>query len=124
MDLFFFVGKGLLSDDSPIEHFHHATQIVLTLENEKNVIRGESVSHFQSESETACPVRAGVNIFLLIREHRCLGDTTVSGYSTAQGIRSVIALDIITVLRFETIRVGAARLQKMSERTLSALTEP
>ena len=46
MDFVFFVGERLLPADAPIEHFPHATQIVLTLDNKKNVIRGESVSYF------------------------------------------------------------------------------
>ena len=34
----FFVGDRLLLYDAPIEHFHHATQIVLTQDNQKNAI--------------------------------------------------------------------------------------
>ena len=38
MDLIFFVGGRLLSADAPIEHFQNATQIFLTLDNQKNAI--------------------------------------------------------------------------------------
>ena len=108
MDFVFFVGDQLLPADAPTEHFQHSTQIVLTLDNQKNVIRGESVSHFLSESAAARPVQAGVNIFLRMRKHGCPGATPVSDYPTAQGICSVNTSDIITVLQAETMRVGAA----------------
>ena len=45
-----------------------------------------------------------------MREHGYPGATPVSNYSTAQGLRSVSASDIIMVLRAENIRVGAVRL--------------
>ena len=104
------MGYQLLLADFPIEHFQHVTQIVLTLDNQKNAIQGESVSHFRSELAAACLVRAGVNIFLRMRENGCPGATPVSDYPTAQGLCSVSASDIIAVLRAETIHVGAARL--------------
>ena len=110
MDFVFFVGDRLLPADALIEQFQHATQIVLNLDNQKNVIRRESVSHFGSESAVACSVRAGVNIFLCMRKHGCPGATPISDYPTAQGLRSVSASDIITVLRADTIRVGKSRL--------------
>ena len=53
LDFVFFVGDILLPVDAPIENFHQATQIVLTLDNQKNFIRGETVSHFRSESPNA-----------------------------------------------------------------------
>ena len=46
VDFFFFGGGQLLPDDAPIEHFQLDTQIILTLDNQKNVIRVELVSHF------------------------------------------------------------------------------
>ena len=64
MDFLLFLGGRLLPADAPIKHFQNATQIVLTLDNQKNAIRGESVSHFRSELAAAYLVRAGVNIFL------------------------------------------------------------
>ena len=45
-----------------------------------------------------------------MQEHECLGATPVINYSTAQGIRSVSASDTISVLRAETIIVGASIL--------------
>ena len=67
LDFFFFIGDQIVPVDAPIEHFQNITQIVLTLDNQKNTIRGDTVSHFLSESPTACPVPAGVNIFLRLR---------------------------------------------------------
>ena len=40
MDFVFSVGDRLLPADAPIEQFQHATQIFLTLDNQKNAIRG------------------------------------------------------------------------------------
>ena len=40
LDSVFFVGDCPLSAGAPIEKFQHATQIVLTLHNQKNAIRG------------------------------------------------------------------------------------
>ena len=104
------MGYQLLLADVPIEHFQNVTQIVLTLDNQKNAIQGESVSHFLSESAAACPVQVWVNIFLQMRGHGCPGSTSVSDYPTAQGFRLVSALYIIAVLWADTIQVGAARL--------------
>ena len=78
LDFFFFVGERLLPADTLIEYFMNATPIIVTMDNQKNTIRGEYVSHLQFDLEAACPVRAGVNIFLGIREHGCLGGTHVS----------------------------------------------
>ena len=64
MDFLFFAGDTLLPHDAPIRWFEHVNQIVLTLDNQKNDIRCETVSHFRSECPAACPVRAAVNIFL------------------------------------------------------------
>ena len=93
-----------------MEQFQHDTQIFLTLDNQKNMIQGESVSHFRSKSAAACLVRAGVKIFLRMRKHGCPGATPVSNYPTNQGLRSSSASDIIVVLQAETIWVGAARI--------------
>ena len=38
LDFVFFVGTILLPLDAPIEHFRQATQVFLTLENQKNAI--------------------------------------------------------------------------------------
>ena len=104
------MGPRLLPADAPVKYFQHATKIVLTVEKQKNAIRGESVSHFRFESAVAHPVRLGVNFFLCMREHGCPGGTYISDYPTAQGLRSVSASDIIAVLWAERIRVGAAIL--------------
>ena len=56
MDFVFFVGDRLLPADAPIEHFQHTTQIVLTLDKQKNSIRVESVSYFWSDLAAHCPV--------------------------------------------------------------------
>ena len=102
-------------DDASIWWFEHVTQIVLNLDNQKNAIRGETVSHFRFECPAACPVRAAVNIFLRQREHGCDLTTTVSDYPTPQGLHSVSAPIIITILREECKRVGTARLRFASE---------
>ena len=53
----------------------------------------------------------GINIFLHMRENGCLLVTPVSDYPDShQGLRSVSALEIITVLWVNTTRIGAARL--------------
>ena len=46
LDFVFFVGDELLPADTSIEYFQNAIQIVLALDNQKNEIQGESVSHF------------------------------------------------------------------------------
>ena len=86
---------------TPIGWSEHVTQIVLTLDNQKSAIRGETVSHFISECLAACPVRAGINIFLRQREHSCDPTTTVIDYPTPQGLRLVSASIVITFLRAE-----------------------
>ena len=110
MDLMFFVGDFLLPRDAPAEHFRRTTQIVLTLDNHKNSIRGENVSHFRSKSAAACPVKAGVDIFLRLRDQGCAPTTPISDYPSDHGLRSVSASNIIAAIRAECLRVGAARL--------------
>ena len=56
LELLFFIGDHLIPVNAPINHFQHATQIVLTLYNQKNYIQGETVSHFKSDSLPSCPV--------------------------------------------------------------------
>ena len=110
IDFLFFAGDTLLPQDAPIRWFEHVNQIVLTLDNQNNAIRGETVSQFRSKCPVACPVRAGVNIFLCQQEHGCDPTTTVSDYPTPQGLCSVSAAIVITLLRAKCKRVGAARL--------------
>ena len=57
-------GEDLTPTDAPIELLQHATHIVLTLDNQKNAIRGETVSHLELESLFACTLLACINIFL------------------------------------------------------------
>ena len=111
MDLVFFVRDILLPQDAPIGWFECVTQISLTLDNHKNAIRGETISHFRSECPSACPVRSAINIFLCQREHGCDPTTTFSDYPTPQGLCSIRASIVITLLRAECKRVGAARLR-------------
>ena len=106
----FFIGDHLIPADAPIEQFQHATQIVLTLDNQRNSIRGETISNFRSESLAACLLLAGVKIFLHLQEHGCPPTTPVSDCRTAQGIGPASASNVISVIRAETCRVGAARL--------------
>ena len=63
LEFVFFVRDHLLPADALIDHFQHATQIFLTLDNQNNAIRGDTFSYFRSDSPEACPFRAGVNIF-------------------------------------------------------------
>ena len=110
IDLMFSVGDFLLPRDTPAEHFSRATQIVLTLDNQKNSIRGETVSHFRSKSAAACPVKAGINIFLRLCDQGCAPTTPISDYPSDHGLRSVSASNISAFIRAECLRVGAARL--------------
>ena len=110
MDLMFFVGDFLLPRDAPVEHFRRATQIVLTLDNKKNSIRGKTVSHFRSKSAAACPVKAGIDIFLCLCDQGCDPTTSISDYPSDHGLRSVSTSNIIAVIRAECLRVGTARL--------------
>ena len=103
MDFVFFVGDFLLPGDAPAEHFHQATQIFITLDNQKNAICGETVSHFRSKSATACPVKAGIDIFLRLRDQGCDPTTLTSDYPSKHGIRSVSASNIIAVIRAECL---------------------
>ena len=91
LEFMLFVGHHILPADFPTEHLQNATQIVLTLDNQKNAIRGKTVSHFRSESPAACPVLAGVNMFLRIQEHRHPETTPASDYTTDQGLCLVSA---------------------------------
>ena len=49
MEFNFFISDTLLPPDALIEWFQHVTQIVLTLDNQKNAIQSETVSHFRLE---------------------------------------------------------------------------
>ena len=99
LDYVFFIGDRLHPVDAYNEYLQHINQIVLTLNNQKNVIRGESVSHFRSESAAACPVRVDINIFLRKGEHGGLVANPVSDYpDTRQQLQSGSTSDTITVL--------------------------
>ena len=106
----FFVGDTLLPPDDPIGSFQHATEIIIILNNQQNDIQGETVSHFRFEYSEYCPVQAGINIFLRLREQGCDPSTPVSDYSTPQDLCSISASSIITVVRAECKCVGAAQL--------------
>ena len=52
LEFIFFIGNYLLLTDALIKNFQHVTHIVLTLDNQKNAIRGNTASHLISESPT------------------------------------------------------------------------
>ena len=66
MHFTFFIRDFLLPGDAPAEHFCQANQIVITLNNQKNDIRSETVSHFCSDSAESFPAKAGIYIFLYL----------------------------------------------------------
>ena len=61
LDLVFLFGDQLLPANALIDYLKHVINIVLNLYNQKNLIIGESISKFLSESEEDCPVRADFN---------------------------------------------------------------
>ena len=79
-ELFFFMWDQLLTYDVPIKWLQHVTQIVLALDNQKNIIRGELVPHFRFESAASYQVRSGVNTLLQIQERGFPEDTLVRNY--------------------------------------------
>ena len=80
----FFTGDSLLSVDALIEQFHQATQIVLTLNNQKNAIQDETVFHFKSDSAVEFLFRADVNMYLFLRDHICDPTNPVRNFPTAK----------------------------------------
>ena len=110
MDFVFFVRDFILPGDAPAKHFRQAAQIVITLNNQKNTIRGKTISHFCSESATACPFKAGIEIFPRLQEQGCDPTTPISDYPSNHGFRSVNASNIIAVIRAKCLQVGAAIL--------------
>ena len=78
--------------------------------DEEYAIRGETVSHFRSESAAACPVKAGIGISLRLRNQGCDPTTPISDYPSDYGFCSVSASNITAVIRAECLRVGAAIL--------------
>ena len=110
MEFLFFVVEFLLPGDAPADHFCYATQNLLTLNNQKNAIRSETVSHLQSESAAACQVKAGNDIFLRLRGQGCDPTTPIGDFTSDHGFCSISASNIIAIIRTKTQRVGAARL--------------
>ena len=110
MDLVFFVGDFLLPRDASAEHFRQAAQMFITFDNQKNAIRGETDSHFRSESAAVCPVKAGNDIFLRLHNQGCDPPAPISDYPSNHGLCSISASHIISVIRAKCLRVGAARL--------------
>ena len=110
MEFMFFVGDTLLLPDAPIGSFQHATQIFITLDNQNNAIREETVLHSWYKSSEAYPVQSGVNVFLQIREQGCEPSTPASDYSTPQDINSSSASSIVNAVRSDCKQVGAERL--------------
>ena len=110
MDIVLFVGDFLLLGDAPANQFCQAIQTVITLDNKKNAICGETVSHFRSESAAACLFKAGINIFLRLRDQGCDPTTPISNYPSDHDLRPISASDIIAVIRAKCLRVGAAIL--------------
>ena len=126
LEFVFFVGYQILLTDAPSEQFQHATGIFLTLENKKNEIRRESF-HFWPKLEAVCPVRAGVNIFLCMREHGCLVATPFGNYpDTNQRLCSVRAWILLRSYRTIPLGLGWTDLaspQNVSGCTVSALAD-
>ena len=110
MEFVFFVGDFLLPRDAPVEHFPQVAQIVIILDNQKNAIRGKTVLHFCYESDAACPVNVGIDIFLPLRNRGYNPITPISDFPSDHGLRSVNASNIIAVIRYECLQEGAARL--------------
>ena len=94
----------------PHRAFRHVTQIVITLDNQKDAISGETVSNFHSECASAIPVKVGINTFLYLQKWGCDPTTPISNFPSHHGIGSVSTPNIIAVIRAECLRVGATRL--------------
>ena len=95
--------RVLLPGDAPAEHLRQATQIFITLENQKKAISGEAVSHFRSESAVACPFKVGIGIFLRLRDQGCDPTTPISDSPSDHGLSSISASNIISVIRAECL---------------------
>ena len=111
----------------PCQAFCYATQICITLDNQNNSIRSETVSHFWSEFAAAYPVKAGTNIFLHLRDRGCNPTTPISNFPpiTDSAPSAYPKSSPSSVPR--PIKWGRPDLdspQKMSERAISALAEP
>ena len=127
MDFLFFAGDTLLPQDALIGWFEHVTQIVLTLDNQKNAIRGETVSHFRSECQPPAQFEQGST-----------SSSASESMAVIQPPQSVTTLTLKVSARSAPplsspfsgqsanvcARPDSDSLQKMSEPTLSALAKP
>ena len=122
LDFIFFVGDRILPADNLIEHFQHATKILLDLDNHNNATIGESVSNFQYDLAAAWPVREGINIFLLMHGHICPGVTPVRDYPDTH--QRLLASRYYGTISLVLVQPALDLPQKMSGCTISALAEP
>ena len=106
----FFVGDFLLPGDAPVKFFCQTTQIVITLNNKRNTIRGETLSQCCSDSAVACPVKAGIGIFLRLHNRGSDSTTPISDFPSNHGFLFVSVSNIIDVIGAECLRVGATRI--------------
>ena len=88
--------------NASIKKFQHASHIFITLDNQKNALLIGVPGRL--------PYLSRRKIFLRLREQGYDHSTPVSEYPTPQGLCSVSASSIITIIRVEFKRVGAARL--------------
>ena len=63
----------------------------VTLDNQKNAICGDTVSHFSSESAAVCSVKSVIAIFLRLRNQGCDPATPISDHQSYHGLRSISA---------------------------------
>ena len=110
VDFMFFVRDFLLPGDALPITSAMLTHIVIIIDNQKNAICGETVSHFRYESAAACSVKVGIDNFLRLRDRGCDPTTPITNLPSDYGLRTVSASNIIAIIRAGCLQVGSARV--------------
>ena len=111
-DMQFHDAHGIIPFDAPAVRFRRATAVTLYLDNQKNGVRGESITMELSGIPFGCAVSAAVERFLHLRENDADLDTPIctyfpSGRSTGKSITST---NVVQILRLWAAHIGFKRL--------------
>ena len=99
-DVTFVTPKGQLNAaTAPVTDLRQASRVLLYLDNQKNGVRGQSITHGDTPDRALSPLQAVLRQVLYLREHRATADTPLHTYYTQAGPSRVTARMISAALK-------------------------
>ena len=106
---------------APVRSLHQATRVLLYLDNQKNGVRGQAITHGDTSDPDLSPLQAVLRQVLHLRQHRASADTPLHTYFDSQGPRHVTSRLVTAALKASCKTLGPSLGLRPSDITARAL---